>query len=418
MNIQVPWGAWHGDGVMELAVPDSWQVCVPSIRNAAPLSPVELRNALRAPIGSRPLSELAVGKRSAVIVVDDLTRPTPTADLLPLVLEELRQGGVEPDAVRILVGQALHRPMTREELRKKLGPLADEFTVLCHNAYENLVHVGTTAAGTAAAFSRFYVDADLRLTIGCVEPHGAFGHSGGCKLILPGLAGAETIYANHRPNHLGRGVLAPDTRAQRLDAEEAVRLVGLDAVVNVVVGHARQVLGIFVGDFVAAHREAARFAEAVYATPVPGPADLLVLNAYPKDTEMIQVSNVANALGASRVPLVRDGGVIVITTAASEGSGYHALYGPGGRLFVRDPNPRLTQHPVAVFCPHGRTADLPPSLPEKTPCFRAWSEIVRWAEERVGSSPTVTVLTEAPLQIPIADELGRQEHHACSYKPN
>ena len=404
-DIRIPWGAWYGDELFELAVPDAWRVSVPAIRNAPPLSGDAVRHGLGAPIGTPSIRELAAGKRSAAIVVDDLTRPTPTAELLPLVLEELRAGGVSSDAVRILVGQATHRPLARPELFKKLGPLADDLTVISHNSYENLVRFGTTKAGTPVAFSRFYVEADLKLTIGCVEPHGAFGHSGGCKLVFPGLAGIDSIHANHRPNNLRMGILAPDASAMRLDAEEAVRMVGLDAVVNVVVGHRRQVLGIFVGDFIAAQRRAAAFAEQVYATPVAGPADVVVLNAYPKDTELIQVVNAANALSASKTPLFRDGGVAVITTAASEGPGYHALSGPGGRMLSQlSPHPLLVKRPTILFCPHGRTADLPPSLPAGTLCCREWSEIVRWAEERVGHSPSVTVFTEASLQIPVPAE--------------
>jgi nickel-dependent lactate racemase len=311
---------------------------------------------------------------------------------------------VPEEAVRVLVGQATHRPLARPELFKKLGPLADDLTVISHNSHQNLVSFGTTQAGTPVAFSRFYVEAELRLTIGCVEPHGAFGHSGGCKLVFPGLAGIDSIYANHRPNHLSKGVLAPDASAMRLDAEEAVRMVGLDAVVNVVVGHQRQILGIFVGDFVAAQRQAAAFAEQVYATPVDGPADVVLLNAYPKDTELIQMANAANALAAAKTPLFRDGGIAVISTAASEGPGYHALGGPGGRMFDRPPHPLLAARPTVVFCPHGRTADLPPSLPAGTLCCREWSEIVRWVEARVGRSPSVTVFTEGSLQIPVPAE--------------
>jgi hypothetical protein len=268
------------------------------------------------------------------------------------------------------------------------------------------------------AFSRFYVEADLRLTIGCVEPHGAFGHSGGAKLIFPGLAGIDSIYANHRPNHLRMGILTPDASAMRLDAEEAVRMVGLDAVVNVVVGHQRQILGIFVGDFIAAQRRAAVFAEQVYATPVAGPTDAVLLNAYPKDTELIQVINAANALFAAKTPPLRDGGVAVITTAASEGPGYHALAGPGGRMSQRSAHPLLAQRPVILFCPHGRTADLPPSLPAGTVCCREWSEVVRWVEARVGRSPSMTVFTEGSLQIPVlAGSPALREPQLAGVKP-
>ena len=250
--------------------------------------------------------------------------------------------------------------------------------------------------------SRWYAEAELRVTIGCVEPHPALGWSGGAKLVVPGLAGIETIAANHRPGHLARGILAPDDNAQRRDVEEAVRRVGLDHIVNVVIAGRREVVGLFAGDMVAAHRAAARFAEPLYQTPVGAPADVALFNAYPKDTELLQANNALNAALAARTALLREGGVAVVATAASEGAGYHALYQPGARYYERPAHRYVADRPVTVYCPHGRAADLPPSFPAGTTLHRAWADVVRWVETRVGPEPTVTVFSEGPLQIPVA----------------
>ena len=400
-TLRLPWAAWYGDGELALAVPDTWRVIIARPRDAAGLAPAELKARLRQPIATLPLRTLASGKKRVVLVIDDLSRPTPTAQLLPLVLEELRAGGVGPDAVHILLGQATHRPLGRPDFLKKLGPLADDLRVTCHNPYENLVFVGTTAAGTPVWISRWYTEADLRVTIGCVEPHPAYGFSGGAKLVFPGLAGMDSIYANHRPGHLPGGILHPETNAKRLDAEEAVRMAGLDLVINAVINTRREVAGLFAGDFVAAHRTAAAFADQVYATPVPAPADVLVLNAYPKDTELIQVNNAANALGAAKVPVMHDRTVVVITTAASEGAGWHALANPGGRMYERPSLHTLQGRPVIVFCPHGRAGDLPPSLPKDAQFCRTWEATVQAVARLTISQPNVLVFPEGPLQIPV-----------------
>ena len=401
-TIRLPWGAWYGDETHELAVPDRWRVTVAPAPHAPPLAEATLRHALSTPIGSPPLRELARGKRSAAIVVDDLTRPTPASVVLPLVLDELRAGGIEAGAVRILLGFGGHRALGRPELLHKLGPLADELTVINHTPYENLVPFGTTTAGTPVFISRWYAEAELRLTIGCVEPHPALGWSGGAKLIVPGLAGIETIAANHRPGHLPRGILAPDDNAQRRDVEEAVRQVGLDHIVNVVIAGRREVVGLFAGDMVVAHRAAARFAEGLYQTPIGAPADVALFNAYPKDTELLQANNALNAALAARTALLREGGVAVVSTAASEGAGYHALYQPGARYYHRPAHRYVADRPVTVYCPHGRAADLPPSFPAGTTLHRAWADVVGWVEARVGPEPALTVFTEGPLQIPVA----------------
>ena len=412
-TIRLPWGAWYGDETRELLVPDRWRVTVPPAPSAPALSEAALRRApARGAAGSRSASR-GRGKRSAAIVVDDLTRPTPASVILPLVLDELRAGGIETSAVRVLLGFGGHRALGRPELLHKLGPLADDLTVINHTPYEHLVAFGTTTAGTPVFISRWYAEAELRVTIGCVEPHPALGWSGGAKLVVPGLAGIETIAANHRPGHLARGILAPDDNAQRRDVEEAVRRVGLDHIVNVVIAGRREVVGLFAGDMVAAHRAAARFAEPLYHTPVGAPADVALFNAYPKDTELLQANNALNAALAARTALLRKGGVAVVATAASEGAGYHALYQPGARYYERPAHRYVADRPVTVYCPHGRAADLPPSFPAGTTLHRAWADVVRWVESRVGLEPTVTVFTEGPLQIPVAagrpDAAGAQD---------
>jgi nickel-dependent lactate racemase len=407
-TIRLPWGAWYGDETRELDVPDRWRVTVAPAPTAPALSDAALRRALAAPIGSPPLRELARGKRSAAIVVDDFTRPTPASVILPLVLDELRAGGIEADAVRILLGFGGHRALGRPELLHKLGPLADDLTVINHTPYEHLVAFGTTTAGTPVFVSRWYAETELRLTIGCVEPHPALGWSGGAKLVVPGLAGIETIAANHRPGHLPRGILGPDDNAMRRDVEEAVRRVGLDHIVNVVIAGRREVVGLFAGDMVDAHRAAARFAERLYQTPVGAPADVALFNAYPKDTELLQANNALNAALSARTALLREGGVAVVATAASEGPGYHALYQPGARYYERPAHRYVADRPVTVYCPHGRAVDLPPSFPAGTALHRGWPDVVRWVEARVGRKPSLTVFTEGPLQIPVA--AGRHEH--------
>ncbi len=400
-SFRVPWGAWYGDKSFELSVPDDWSMTVAQPPNVPALSQDELAARFSMPLGSPPLRDLARGRRSAAIVIDDLSRPTPTAVLLPMVLKELQAGGISRENVTVLLGQGGHRPLTRTDLLKKIGPLVDELSVVCHNPYENLVFIGSTSFGTPVWLSRWYVESDLRVTIGCVEPHPAYGFSGGCKLVFPGLAGIDSIYANHRPNHLSGGPLVLEGNEKRVDAEEAVRMVGLDCIVNAVVTGPRQVAGLFVGDFVTAHRAATRLAERVFATPIAGPADIVVFNAYPKDTELIQISNAVNAAATTKAWIMHENSIVVITCAASEGVGYHALYLRGGRMAVRRPLPVLEGRRVFVFTPHGRANELPDIFPPETELHHDWGQIVCRIKGLCHSTPSVLVLPEGSLQIPV-----------------
>ena len=214
-TIRLPWGAWYGDETRELPVPDRWRVTVPPMPSAPALSEAALRRALATPIGSPPLRELARGKQSAAIVVDDLTRPTPASVILPLVLDELRAGGIEAGAVRVLLGFGGHRALGRPELLHKLGPLRRR----AHRHQSHALraprgvrdHDGGHAGLHQPLVRRGRAPRDDQLR----------GAPSRARLERrrqarrPGLAGIETIAANHRPGHLGARHPRPDDNAQR-----------------------------------------------------------------------------------------------------------------------------------------------------------------------------------------------------------
>jgi nickel-dependent lactate racemase len=397
MDLELPWGAWYGEGPRAFPVPDGWQLAIARQVDAPALDAAGLRARFAQPHGAPTLAELARGRRAAVVVIDDLTRPTPTAELLPLVLDELARGGVPRQAVRVLVALGCHRPLARGDLIKKMGPLADELEVLNHNPYEQLVSYGVTAAGSPILINRWYAEAPLRVALGSVGPHPLFGYSGGAKAVFPGLAGIESIYQNHRPHHLERGLFDPSKNQLRRDAEEAVAQVGLDAIVNVVVNGERRIAGLFVGDFIAAHRAAVAFAESIYTTPTPSGCDALLFNAYPKDTDLCTIGGVLNPAAAR--PLLLPHQVAILTTAASDGPGYHALLGRGGRLYHRPPHRLLVGRRTIFFSPGVQRADVPPIIPDEAVLARRWSEVVEQVESWLGPRPSLGVLPTAPLQL-------------------
>src|SRR5712692_8544618 len=112
--IRIPWGAWFGDEELALAFPEGWEARLFPPRDAPGLSDGELRRAFETPYGTPPLRELARGRRDAVLVVDDLSRPAPAARLLPLILEELAEGGIGHENARVIMGIAGHRPLMRQ----------------------------------------------------------------------------------------------------------------------------------------------------------------------------------------------------------------------------------------------------------------------------------------------------------------
>ena len=156
--------------------------------------------ALKKPIASPPFDRMAKKGDKVVVIVDDLTRPTPQKDVLPTVLEQVCSNQVSEDDIEVMVGLGTHRPMTDSEIVARLGPeVAERFTVSNHDYLDEkeLVNLGTTDLGIPALVNKTVVDADLVLAVRNIVPHNAAGWGGGAKMILPGVCGEESVGMLH-----------------------------------------------------------------------------------------------------------------------------------------------------------------------------------------------------------------------------
>jgi lactate racemase len=400
-HASVPWGCWDPEGALDLRFPDRFSVQVNGMRDARAMSSPALAEAVRRPFESTPLRELAASARTAVIAVDDITRPTPVHRVLPVILSEL--ASIPPDNIKILVALGAHRPMVRAELEKKLGTaVLEELDVEQHHPYENLVDLGRSSRGTPIRLNRSYCEADLKISVGAVVPHPYMGFGGGAKIVVPGLAGIETLQANHQPAVTGisGGLGNADVEARR-DVEEIALRAGLAFTCNVVINSQRAIAGLFCGHPVSAHRVAARFARDTYATPTPGaPYDVVCLNAYPKDGELLQVGNALNCYRTASTPLVARDGTVLITACCQLGRGFHSLHGPGMRLH-REPGvkPYLDGREVVFFSPHINERDFRVSFAREYRLFTSWERVVSHLEAKHGGRVSVGVFPTAPLQL-------------------
>lgn len=405
---RVPWGAWYANTELELTFPDDWDVRLAAMADAPDVGDEAIRQAFESPIGTPTIRELARGKRTVVVTADDLTRPTQAYRFIPVIVRQLEEAGVRHADVTFVLSFGAHRPMTRDDLIKKLGAwVVDGFRVYNHHPYENLVRLGTTSRGTPLFINRTYYEADLKICNSFITPHPIAGFGGGAKAVLPGVAGIETLQANHTPALIGKigGIGFIEGNEHRADLEEAARIAGLDVSVNAV-GTARGgTAGVFVGDFVGAHRAAVALARRVYATRIPeGPLDVGVFNAYPKDNEFIQSSNAFNVWSNREADLVRPGGTIVLTTAGSEGRGFHSLADTNMRLdtpaHARGPAARMFQgRRLVVFCPSVSAADVYDRYPAATVFCRKWQEVVDTLGMHHGAGTRVAVFPCGTLQL-------------------
>ena len=187
-RIRIPIKAWYGDEEMELAFPERWRVheCRMAGHDTPPLRDEQMVEALRHPIGTPTIAELARGKKQVVILFDDLTRPAPTWKILPMVLAQIHDAGISDDQIRFVTAYANHAAMSQEDFVKKLGKeVVRRFHIYNHNPYEHLTDVGKTSRGTPVQINREVMACDLKIGIGGLIPHLGAGFGGVLKWCFP-----------------------------------------------------------------------------------------------------------------------------------------------------------------------------------------------------------------------------------------
>jgi nickel-dependent lactate racemase len=306
---RIPWGAWSEERELELELPAGWKISLAAIAGT-PKGP-GLTEALDHPIDAPLVADLCRGRKSAAIAVEDITRPAPAGPALDALLDRIAAGGIPPGRVAVIVAVGGHAPLRLKELRAKLGDrVVDTCEISNHHPYENLVDLGKSRNGIPIRINRTFHEHPVRLAVGSVVPHPYAGFGGGGKIVLPGLAGIDTLEMNHRPavtGLSGAGIAKVEGNQARAEMEEIALSAGLQAVLNIVPDARRVPIGFYYGHPITAHRAAVALARKAYRTLVKPEADAVLLNAYPKDGELLQVGNAFNAYRACGVPLARAG---------------------------------------------------------------------------------------------------------------
>lgn len=317
----------YGRTGLSVTLPDDRVIGPLAIRPAPPVAdPVAaIEQAIANPIGGKPLAELARGRKNACIAICDITRPVPNALMLPPMLRTLEAAGIPRDRILILIATGLHRPNEGAELVELVGAeIAANYR--CENHHGTVrdehTYLGTTEAGVPMWIDTRYVNADLKITTGLIEPHLMAGYSGGRKLICPGLAALETVKIWHGPKFLEHPNADAGIVTGNPVHEENTRIAlmaGCDFIVNVCLDGERRVTWVGAGDMIQAWESGVRFIETVVKAPVAEPVDVVVTSCagYPLDTTWYQA--VKGLTGA--LPIVKKGGTIIMAASLSEGLG-------------------------------------------------------------------------------------------------
>jgi len=306
----------YGSGKVEFEVPEGrlLEVISPSNVPASDNPNLAVKKALENPVQSERLVDAVHESDKVSIVCDDITRKTPVKALLPPILSSLKSAGVKKDSIQIIVALGTHRKMSESEMKEKYGEEVLENYEVVNHMYDDpgeLVEKGRIKRGIPVWINKRYLESTFRIAVGNIIPHMNAGWSGGAKILLPGLAGEETVGLMHVesartvPNALG---LAENPTREILDAYAGE--VGLNMIVNTVLNRDGDVVNVLAGHYVSAHRKGITESRKVYEVTVPELADIVISSSYPADMEFWQGEK---GLFSADLAVKENGGIILVT---------------------------------------------------------------------------------------------------------
>lgn len=313
-----------------------------------------VRRAMENPVGSPRLAELAKGKKKIVVIASDHTRPVPSKIIMPEILREIREGSPEAE-ITILIATGCHRFTTEEELVAKFGKeIVDRERIVVHDCdrREELVCLGTLPSGGICEVNRLAPEAELLVAEGFIEPHFFAGFSGGRKSVLPGIAGRDTVMANHCSEFIAHekastGVL--EGNPIHADMLWAAEKAGLAYIVNVVLNGEKEVIYAVAGDTVKAHEKGTAFLSSLCgAERIPADVVISTNGGYPLDQNMYQAVKGMTAAEAT----VKEGGVIIMMAASGDGIG-------GEHFYSQLAEEKEIDKTMALFLSRGRNETVP-----------------------------------------------------------
>jgi nickel-dependent lactate racemase len=320
----------YGVNGLEVDLPQDRVTVIEPVFRAAVQDPRgALTAALREPLGSPPLRALVRRGQTVAISVCDVTRAQPRQEMLAALFAEIPD--IAPEDVTILIATGTHRANTPAELETMLGAdIVGRYRVVNHDSRDaaSLFYVGTTSTGVPVHLNREWMNADVRITTGFVEPHFFAGFSGGPKMVAPGLAGLETVLILHDAARIGHpnatwGITEGNPIHD--DVREIAKMVGVTFSVDVTLNTEQRITAVFAGDLFAEHRAACEAAmrDAMRAVEAPFDVVLTTNSGFPLDQNLYQA--VKGMSAAAKV--VKPGGTIVCAAECCDGLPSHGSYG-------------------------------------------------------------------------------------------
>jgi len=321
----------YGKNGLEIELDPSWNVTTLYPKKQEVIkNPVQaIMDSIENPIGSPPLKDIIKEKKEinkACIVVNDATRPVPSHIIIEGLIKKLNEYGINDDKILILIATGLHRQSRKEELDRILGKdLRSRLKVKDHDATDknSLKYLGKSTDNIPIYINKHYCESDLKILTGYVEPHFFLGFSGGRKSIAPGIAGEETIQANHSAENIASpcarfGIYKENPMHK--NSLEISKLVGADFIVNVCINENHEITQVVSGDLEEVHEQLVNYQFNNVFKEITEPYDIVICGngGYPLDLNLYQAVK-SMAIGEMAV---RENGTILSVNELSDGVGH------------------------------------------------------------------------------------------------
>jgi nickel-dependent lactate racemase len=412
----------YGREGLEVDVPEKNLAKILSMKStpllADPLGAI--KDSLLHPIGCPPLGEFARRAKSVCIVVCDFTRPVPNKVLLPPMLDLLEMNGVQKQNITILVATGLHRPSTPAELDTIFGPdILRRYTIVNHRAsiLEEQRSIGRTRRNTPVYIDERYCSADLKITVGFIEPHLMAGFSGARKVVAIGCAGEETIKTLHSPSFLDEPLCCEgsiDRNPLHHELLEIAYMAGHDFSIDVALDANKSITGVFAGHPQLAHAAGMEAVRKFVGATLPELADIVLTTCagFPLDLTYYQAIKGMTAA----LPVLKKGGVLILAAECAEGLGSERFVSMATRFRTSEEFGQwIHNHPVEVDqwqlqeCAKATqrgeivvvSSGIPPEQQEKLFVQTAASveEALQRALHKLGPSASIAVIPKGPYTL-------------------
>ncbi|MGD0820952.1 MAG: lactate racemase domain-containing protein [Desulfomonilia bacterium] len=406
-KISVPSRLWYGNAERELTFPARWDVTnltSPGLDKPG-LTSEQIKEKVDHPIDGPTLTALAHAKKQAVIVFDDMTRPTPVKDVAPFVLDILHGAGMKRDQIRFLWALGSHGAYDMINARKKLGDeIVEKYAVYNHDPFQNTIRAGRTPTGVEVWFNREFMACDLKIGIGCITAHVHVGFGGGAKLIMPGVAGIETINQFHNqlfrdPGRTGLGNF--ENNIMRAECDAAGDMAGLNFKLDCLINRKGQITDLYTGTFRATHAAGAQEAKDHYGIPFSTGYDIVVCNSYAKASE----SAIALLLALQTLKPGAQGTAVLISDAPEGQVPHYVMRAWGSDYGGRHYSHRslgfvqLLMKKLIVLNPHPDRTGLDLIChPDDATTVKTWPEVLAILGKDYPNEAKVAVIQDGTMQ--------------------